>query len=509
MAPLVTSLIKPPPGSAGGYAEEDHNSGSAPAWVAKDVCPLLPPNRFPVMPRKPSQESEKFEAGMAMMVWYALRKGKYNDFNDYSLPESLSGNAVSSMLRVCFSIARPLLPVGNAISEPPTPTPRTPVAFEKSSVVSTHVGSTPMTHSSQNAADYAKFEVLKRVVLMELGNSIELVDESYAKDLYADIVDDKKIKAAFKKIGYSPRKKYGGGLGRWNEIPDAASKESELYPIFLKITSSVMETLGTLDKKNTRTAVDTHSMHFTHLDNSTHYSKPDISILATGPSFELPYAKPGATKPTIGYTNIAAFMEVKREGDEGTDEDLIQQTGVYSRQLFIQQPNRKFVRTAVLTEHNIRVIHFDRSGARYTPWINFHKDPYTLVRIILGLSSVDEDVLGLDTSIQWTISKEGRKVAGTIKMIDTGMDEGEQEELTFDLLDARPGRQVAKVTILTFFPELVSSEHRPVSDNHLIRLSIHPSLLGSPGMLLAISVDPTRTPYLPAIDGHLTSLRAV
>ncbi|KAJ3506810.1 hypothetical protein NMY22_g17129 [Coprinellus aureogranulatus] len=316
-----------------------------------------------------------------------------------------------------FSSEHPLLPAGNA---------RHPRC------------STPMSHSSQNAADYAKFEVLKRVVLMELGNSIELVDESYAKDLYADLIDDKKIKTAFKKIGYSPRKKYGGGLGRWNEIPDAAKKESELYPIFLKITSSVLETLGTHDAKNTRIAVDTHSMHFTHLDNSTHYSKPDISILATGPSFELPYAKPGATKPTIGYTNIAAFMEVKREGDEGTDEDLIQQTGVYSRQMFIQQPNRKFVRTAVLTEHNIRVIHFDRSGVRYTPWIDFHKDPYTFVRIILGLSSIDEDVLGLDTSIQWTIGKEGRKVAGTIKMVDTGMDEEEREELTFDLLDVHP-----------------------------------------------------------------------
>lgn len=35
------------------------------------------------------------------------------------------------------------------------------------------------------------------------------------------------------------------------------------------------------------------------------------------------------------------------------------------------------------------------------------------IRLVLGLSSPDEAVLGLDTAVQWTI-RDGRKVAGTI-----------------------------------------------------------------------------------------------
>jgi hypothetical protein len=106
--------------------------------------------------------------------------------------------------------------------------------------------------------------------------------------------------------------------------------------------------------------------------------------------------------------------------------------GIYARQIFIQQPNRKFVRTLIITEHNVRLIHFDRSGAKYTPFLNIHQDPYTFVRLILGLSSHKDEVLGLDTNIQWTI-KKGKKVAGTIKMVDSN-----QKTIIYDLIDVHP-----------------------------------------------------------------------
>ena len=105
---------------------------------------------------------------------------------------------------------------------------------------------------------------------------------------------------------------------------------------------------------------------------------------------------------------------------------------VFSRQIFIQQPNRKFVRLLVITEHHVRLIHFDRSGVKYSPFINFHRDPFTFVRLILGLSSPKEEVLGLDTNVQWKIEK-GKKASGTIKMVDSN-----QENVTFDLIDIHP-----------------------------------------------------------------------
>lgn len=84
------------------------------------------------------------------------------------------------------------------------------------------------------------------------------------------------------------------------------------------------------------------------------------------------------------------------------------------RQIFIHQPNRRFVRVLVISESHIRLFHFDRSGVQYTPLLDFHEDPHTFVRLVLGLSSPDELDIGFDASIQWTI-EGGRKVGGTIR----------------------------------------------------------------------------------------------
>lgn len=81
--------------------------------------------------------------------------------------------------------------------------------------------------------------------------------------------------------------------------------------------------------------------------------------------------------------------------------------------MFVHQPNRRFVRLLVLSEGHFRLYHFDRSGVQHTPYISFHKDPHTFVRLILGLSSPDEFDIGLDSSIQWII-ENGRKVGGTL-----------------------------------------------------------------------------------------------
>lgn len=63
------------------------------------------------------------------------------------------------------------------------------------------------------------------------------------------------------------------------------------------------------------------------------------------------------------------------------------------------------------------VFHFDRSGAQYTPPFDIHANPNAFIRTILAISSLDEEVLGFDTSVQWVI-KNGRKFDGTIKLTD-------------------------------------------------------------------------------------------
>lgn len=81
----------------------------------------------------------------------------------------------------------------------------------------------------------------------------------------------------------------------------------------------------------------------------------------------------------------------------------------------MQQGNRKFTRGLLITEQTVRLVHFDRTGTFVTPFFNYHDDAHTFIRLILGLTSTKEEVLGLDTSIQWKIV-QGTKTSGTINV---------------------------------------------------------------------------------------------
>jgi hypothetical protein len=101
----------------------------------------------------------------------------------------------------------------------------------------------------------------------------------------------------------------------------------------------------------------------------------------------------------------------------------------FARQMFIQQPNRKFVRSLLFTEQKACVFHFDRSGAQYSQFFDVHAGAATFVRIILGLCSTDERVLGFDNSVQWTVGQDGKRTGGALKTINS-----EGEPVEYDLV---------------------------------------------------------------------------
>lgn len=79
------------------------------------------------------------------------------------------------------------------------------------------------------------------------------------------------------------------------------------------------------------------------------------------------------------------------------------------------------------------MVQFDSTGTYITPFFNYHDSPHAFVRLILGLTSTDESVLGLDTSIKWTI-KNGIKVSGTISIPQDNVD----KPLVYRLKQVRP-----------------------------------------------------------------------
>lgn len=96
-----------------------------------------------------------------------------------------------------------------------------------------------------------------------------------------------------------------------------------------------------------------------------------------------------------------------------------------------------FVRCMTINRVTCRLFHFDRDGARYTPPINIHKQAETFIQFVLGISSLDEKVLGLNTAVQWEISPEtGRKVKGTISVATNPEDP--TKDIVYGLCEPQP-----------------------------------------------------------------------
>lgn len=77
------------------------------------------------------------------------------------------------------------------------------------------------------------------------------------------------------------------------------------------------------------------------------------------------------------------------------------------------------------------MVHFDSTGAYITPFFNYHDNPHAFVRLILGLTTTDESVLGLDTTIQWTI-QNGMKASGKISVPQDNVDKPLVKGLPFE-----------------------------------------------------------------------------
>jgi hypothetical protein len=103
------------------------------------------------------------------------------------------------------------------------------------------------------------------------------------------------------------------------------------------------------------------------------------------------------------------------------------------RQIFVQQPNRHFARSLIVTEKIFRLVHYDRSGLYVTPLFDIHKDAPLFVQFVVGLSSPNEQHLGLDTSVQWTIDEVSGKVSGMIEVHEKDEATGSSTSTVYDL----------------------------------------------------------------------------
>ncbi|RXW21340.1 hypothetical protein EST38_g4517 [Candolleomyces aberdarensis] len=265
----------------------------------------------------------------------------------------------------------------------------------------------------------------------QLKGNVSLAEEQFTNSLYHELVSDERVEAFLASCDL-----YDSKTERWLNIPKAEeiSEKSDLYKPVLEIIDNIIKGLSD-GADRTRQIKETHDVRLLHLEESEmdHYSSPSLAIRARGPSFELPRLTKNGSSTSIGFSNVTACFDVVRSEDAHDGLSQLGQQAVYARQIFIQQPNRTFVRSLVITEHYFHFYHFDRAGAQFVSYIDYHSSPDAFVRIVIGLSSDDEEVLGLDTSVQWII-EDGRKTGGSVTVID----DKTNVRKTYSMVDIKP-----------------------------------------------------------------------
>lgn len=287
----------------------------------------------------------------------------------------------------------------------------------------------------------SRSNVLRDAVLDELrGHTEEYPKDWAAQQYHTQVPQGKDVKSFLEK---SPL--FDNATRRWTQLDDPKiTTEAQTYVPIQRIIASVMTDLGELPtvgtvRRQVRNASKLPFYHVEDFDGCNHFTEPDLPILAAGQSFEVPLNHGcDDISMAISYTNIASFVEVKLNESSANVDAQMGQAGVYARyvihllgysrrvpvltvirQILIQQATRIFVRCIVLNRVTFRLFHFDRAGAQYTPPINIHSDAETFVRLLLGISSLDEAVLGFHPAFKWTISPTtGRKLEGTVTVKD-------------------------------------------------------------------------------------------
>ncbi|KAJ3549042.1 hypothetical protein NMY22_g1041 [Coprinellus aureogranulatus] len=248
----------------------------------------------------------------------------------------------------------------------------------------------------------------KEPEIVNVGRDVYQVDSKWARALYRDLVNDEEVVHFLNTLtsGYDATSKI------WASLTKNGANKTNLTRCFVTVISSIISHFHrSLPPGVTRQAIDTHDIKFMH-SSGKHWTKPAISIKASGPSFEVPGS---SSLCGLGFTNVSAVFDVNTEGSRMADN--IGRSDAHCRQIFMQQPNRHFVRSLTLTDKHFRLVHYDRSGTYVSPPLDIHKDAEVFVRVIIGLSSPNENILGLDTTVQWIIDKKtGKKVSGTVTL---------------------------------------------------------------------------------------------
>jgi hypothetical protein len=174
------------------------------------------------------------------------------------------------------------------------------------------------------------YDEQKQLILPELGEAINLEDDTFIRSLYHHVTLESTIDTFLKKSRF-----FSLTQRRW-KLPRSCTKllDNDLCTPFLNVFSSILKHFWSNSSTHgTREVVDTHATGLLHCeaDAVTHHSCPSLVIRAEGPSFQLPRANPDEAPPKVGFSNITSCIEIQVDGNDLPIGDQLAQMTIYAR----------------------------------------------------------------------------------------------------------------------------------------------------------------------------------
>ncbi|CAA7262378.1 unnamed protein product [Cyclocybe aegerita] len=309
------------------------------------------------------------------------------------------------------------LPESESLRQTP---PRTP---EPKSIASGS-SETPLRTSCHGRADgFSNIAAMTPMLEAEIKGSTQDVDDGFFNRVVKQRVrrtgfTDASITQFVRNCGL-----YNNNTKKWNNIRKP-KLEKKLYEPFYKIFQKVIAAF----KLEEREAINTFNVKIQHIEGDTGdtslKTSPDLFIYGSGPNFHSENLKL-KFEEKADYKYCASPCEVKTE--RNLKEKVLTQVGVYARQCFIQQGNRHYVHSLVMTEKRAFLLQFDRNGLLRSKYINIHENPKDFVYLILLVSSPNCTTLGFDTTVYWR---------GDKRYIETLNEKGQRVE--YEILKSKP-----------------------------------------------------------------------
>ncbi|KAF8910171.1 hypothetical protein CPB84DRAFT_1764802 [Gymnopilus junonius] len=193
---------------------------------------------------------------------------------------------------------------------------------------------------------------------------------------------------------------YDNTRRRWIHMPWAPVQDTEVrYPVF-NILQAILKHFGYTKTRDVFAPIDSKSLL---LNYSAWLTIPSICALITEAEGAFHSVVDPAHNLSSGdvYPICASPIMVKTYGNANQAKDIVQ-LGIFAAcSCFSMQSNRSAVYSLRITEQDVMLYLFDRSGTTFFSSFNIHENPLDFVRLILGVVSPDDSLIGFDTSVFW------------------------------------------------------------------------------------------------------------